>query len=153
MALHAAHRWSVFFVVLALVPSLAHVLQLPNKLDLSRADYGTVQQLYRGWALLGLIVIVALLATLYLTWLSRGTKGMTPAAVASVCILLTQVVFWGWTYPVNVATSNWTVLPENWGHLRTQWEYSHAAGAMLNLAAFSALLYPWRGRQQNPALS
>ena len=59
--------------------------------------------------------------------------------VAFVCIVATQVLFWTFTFPANQQTSNWTVLPENWGTLRMQWEYSHAASAVLNLIAFIAL--------------
>jgi hypothetical protein len=33
------------------------------------------------------------------------------------------------------------VLPENWGTLRMQGEYSHAASAVLNLIAFIALAF------------
>lgn len=41
---------AVFFVALALGPALAHLLELPNKINLGREDYLTVQQIYRGWA-------------------------------------------------------------------------------------------------------
>jgi hypothetical protein len=52
------------------------------------------------------------------------------------------------TQPVNRATRNWTVLPpENWQQLRRQWEYSHAASAVLNLIALFALLYAAAGRE------
>ena len=37
------------------------------------------------------------------------------------------------TYRVTQQTRNWTMLPENWLALREQWEYSHAAGAGLNV--------------------
>jgi hypothetical protein len=37
-------------------------------------------------------------------------------------------------------TANWTFLPGDWSELRRRWEYSHAAGAALNLAALVALL-------------
>ena len=40
------------------------------------------------------------------------------------------------TQPVNAATQNWTVQPENWEALRAQWEYSHAANAAVNFLAF-----------------
>jgi hypothetical protein len=49
---------------LALAPALAHSLELPNKIDLSREDYLTIQQGYRGWALLGFVVVRALLSNL-----------------------------------------------------------------------------------------
>jgi hypothetical protein len=49
---------------LALVPVGAHVLELPNKIHLAQAQYVAVQQIYRGWALLGIVLIAALLANL-----------------------------------------------------------------------------------------
>jgi hypothetical protein len=61
------------------------------------------------------------------------------AVIALLCLLGGQAIFWAFTFPTNQATENWTVLPTNWADLRVQWEYSHAAGAVLNLAAFVAL--------------
>jgi hypothetical protein len=49
-------------------------------------------------------------------------------------------VFWTFTYPANQATDNWTMLPENWLQLRSQWEYSHAASTVLNLIALVTLI-------------
>jgi hypothetical protein len=89
---------SILFVALTMAPSVAHLLELPNKLSLPADDYLTVQQIYRGWA-----------------------------------------------------TSNWTILPNNWTHLRAQWEYSHAAGALLNLSAFLALLFAASRRGDAPS--
>jgi len=70
----------------------------------------------------------------------RGTGAAFAQAVAA-CLLMaaTFPVFFIWTYPGNVATQNWTVVPDNWGALRTQWEYSHAANAVLTFAAFCCL--------------
>ena len=62
------------------------------------------------------------------------------ALLALLCIVATQVVFWTLTFPANQQTSNWTVLPENWTALRTRWEYSHAASAVLNLIALFLLI-------------
>jgi hypothetical protein len=57
----------LLFAALALAPALAHLLELPNKIDLPRDEYLTVQQIYRGSALLGFIVAGALCSTLALT--------------------------------------------------------------------------------------
>ncbi|HEV8657074.1 MAG TPA: hypothetical protein VGS96_00470 [Thermoanaerobaculia bacterium] len=38
---------------------MAHLFELPNKIGLSRDDYPTVQQIYRGWALAGILVLGA----------------------------------------------------------------------------------------------
>jgi hypothetical protein len=62
------------------------------------------------------------------------------AMLSLLCVVGTQVIFWSFTFPVNQETQNWTVLPSNWAHLRAQWEYSHAAGAGLNLIAYVALV-------------
>ena len=45
------------------------------------------------------------------------------------------VIFFVWTLPTNQATSNWTVVPTNLNQLRIQWEYSHAANAVVTFAA------------------
>jgi Domain of unknown function (DUF1772) len=141
MKLKIASFLSLLFVALALAPAIAHLLELPNKITLSRPDYLTVQQVYRGWALLGFVIAGALLSTLVLTMLvRRQQKTFVFALLALLCIVGAQVVFWTYTYPTNQATSNWTFLPENWQALRAQWEYSHAVGAGLNLIAFMALI-------------
>jgi hypothetical protein len=125
------------FAALALVPAGAHLAELANKIDLPREEYLAVQQIYRGWALFGVVVLGALLSTGALALIRRRW----PALLAFLCIAGTQVVFWTFTYPANRATENWTVLPENWLALRAQWEYSHAASAVLNLVALLALAW------------
>ena len=57
------------------------------------------------------------------------------AAAAAILIATMLAVFFVWTYPTNQATANWTVIPANWAELRAQWEYSHAASAILTFAA------------------
>jgi hypothetical protein len=142
MGLTAARFFSLLFAALALAPAMAHLLELPNKINLAREDYLTVQQIYRGWALLGVVVGGALLSTLVLTVVvRRRPRQFAPALVGFLCIVGTQVVFWTFTFPANQQTSQWTVLPENWAALRTQWEYSHAASAVLNLAALVAVIW------------
>jgi hypothetical protein len=132
---------SLLFTALAMAPAMAHLLELPNKIGLPRDEYLTVQQIYRGWALLGIVVFGALLSTLILTVLLRQQRRpFALSFISFLCIVGTQVVFWTFTYPANQQTQNWTMLPENWPALRHQWEYSHAAGAGLNFAAFIALV-------------
>jgi hypothetical protein len=132
---------SVFFVALALVPLMAHLLELPHKIHLSREDYFTVQQIYRGWSLLGLVTFAALVSTLLLAILSRRNPPALGWSLASFfAVAATQVVFWTFTFPTNQATDNWTKRPDDWQALRTQWEYSHAASAGLNLLALVTVI-------------
>jgi hypothetical protein len=137
----AARFLSLLFVALALGPALAHLLELPNKIGLSRDEYLVVQQIYRGWALLGFVVIPALLSTLALAVLVRRRPGeFGPALTAFLALLGSQVVFWTFTFPANQQTANWTILPDNWAALRRQWEYSHAAAAILDLVALLGVI-------------
>jgi len=141
MWLKTFYFFSLLFAALALAPAMAHLLELPNKIDLPRADYLTVQQIYRGWALLGFVVAGALLSTLILSvMLYKQYWGFIFSLIAFLCIAGTQVIFWTYTQPANRATHNWMMLPDNWIALRQQWEYSHAASAGLNLVAFIALI-------------
>jgi hypothetical protein len=140
MALQLARFSSLFFVALAFAPATAHLLELANKVGLPREEYLVVQQIYRGWALLGIVVFGALFSTLALAVLTRHRRReFVPALVAFLCVVATQVVFWTFTFPANQATEQWTMLPGNWEALRVQWEYSHAASALMNLAALVAV--------------
>ena len=146
----AARFLSLLFCALALAPAMAHLLELPNKMGLSRDEYLVVQQIYRGWALLGVVVIGALLSTLWLTILVRKRAGEFGAALtALLCIAGTQVIFWAFTFPMNQQTANWTILPDGWAAMRMQWEYSHAASAVLNLIAMIAVIISVL-RRRNP---
>jgi hypothetical protein len=132
---------SLLFTALALSAAMAHLLELPNKITLSKEDYRIVQQLYRGWSLLGIIVVVAFLSTLSVAIMIRHQrKVFFLTLTALLCIVATQIIFWVFTFPINQQTKNWTFLPVNWLDLRKQWEYSHATSAGLNLVALSALI-------------
>ncbi len=58
---------SLLLVAISLGAGLAHLFALANKMHLPGAEYLVVQQIYRGWALLGIAVIGTLLMTLILT--------------------------------------------------------------------------------------
>src|SRR3989442_1325778 len=87
MWLRATYFSSLLFAALALAPAMAHLLELPNKINLSREAYLTVQQIYRGWVLLGFVVAGALLSTLALTITVRQERGaFIFALIAFLCI-------------------------------------------------------------------
>lgn len=103
---------SLLFLTFALGGSLAHLYELPHKISRSAEDYLVIQQIYRGWALLGFAVIGALAATLVLVILLRGQGDVFIfALIGLLCIIGTQVIFWTIAFPVNHATENWTSLP------------------------------------------
>jgi hypothetical protein len=127
---------AILVTALALVPGGAHLLEIAHKIDLDRDSYVAVQQIYRGWALLGIILIAAIVANgLGAVAMRSQTMPMLWSALAAVLLCGTLAVFFGWTFPVNQATSNWTVAPDNWQILRAQSEYSHAANSIVTFLA------------------
>jgi hypothetical protein len=128
---------TLVFTALALVPYGAHLFALPNKIVMTQEQYFVAQLAYRNWALLAVILFPAMALNVALAWLLRGERPAFALAVAAcVCMAATLPIFFAWTYPANVATSNWTITLDNWATLRTQWEYSHAFNAVLNFLAF-----------------
>jgi hypothetical protein len=141
MAAQIVRFFSLLFIGLTLAPGLAHVLQMPHKMDLSGEDYLRVQHLYAGWAWLGVIVMGALVSTFLLTWFIRARlRQFVLACIALGSVFVTQVIFWTFTFPVNQQTHDWTTLPVNWMVLRERWEYSHATAAAFDLIAFIAIV-------------
>jgi len=140
MVVRALFIAALLFTAITFAAGLAHALSLPNKIHLSADDYLTVQQIYRGWALLGIAMVGALLCAIALGVATRGSGlafGLT--LLAALCIAASLLVFFVFTYPANQATVNWTRLTADWQRLRASWEYSHAAGAGLDLLALIAL--------------
>jgi hypothetical protein len=59
MALKVVQFFAVILTALALVPAGAHFFELPNKIELAQDHYFIVQNIYRGWALFGIVVVPA----------------------------------------------------------------------------------------------
>ena len=129
----AAFFAALMSTAVALGASLAHLFELPNKIDLGRDAYFTVQGIYRGWNQLAYVLAIEFVSIIAIIILSRDARRVRLwAAVALLSLVAAQAVFWTFTYPANVATNNWTAIPADWEKLRRQWEYSHAAGAIFS---------------------
>jgi hypothetical protein len=141
-----AQLLALVLTAVALAPAAAHVLELPNKLPLHREEYLTVQQVYRGRSRLGFIVIAALIATFWMAVVADESSEI-PATMAFVAILLTQVVFWLFTFPVNLRTHNWTVNGDIPRFLANGDRADPATAASLSVSAppvpAAARLAPW----------
>jgi len=136
MATKASQFLAVVFTALALLPGGAHLMALPAKIAMPEDPYFVVQQIYRGWALAGVVIVLAILANLLAALLNRESRRKWRLfAAAGLLIAVTLAIFFTWTYPANQATDNWTSAPENWEQLRTEWEYSHAANAAITFLA------------------
>lgn len=125
---------------LTLIPSGAHLFELPGKIALDQNDYFVVQGIYAGWALFVIPILGAIAANfaLFLVQRKRDPRSAHFALASSALIVLSLVVFFVWVFPGNQATDNWTVAPGNWEELRRSWEYGHAASAAIVFAALLA---------------
>ena len=93
---------AMLFAAVAMAAGWAHLSELPNKMTLAHEDYLMVQQIFRGWASLGFIVVGALVATAMLTVLQRGAgTAFYLALAATLCIALSLAVFFLFTFPAN----------------------------------------------------
>jgi hypothetical protein len=154
-----AARWYdiAFFIALlstaiALGAALAHALELPNKIGLSGTEYFVVQKAYRGWNQLAYLLIVEVVSIITVVAMSRQQPYVFwPAVAAFGCLVAAQALFWIFTYPANVATENWTIMPDDWASLRRQWEYSHLAGAVAQTAAMACISLAVLARTASPS--
>lgn len=136
MLAKASQFLAVVFTALALLPGGAHLMALPAKIAMPEDPYFVVQQIYRGWALAGVVIFLAIFANLLAALLTRESRRKWQLfAAAALLIAATLAVFFLWTYPANQATGNWTSVPKDWEQLRTEWEYSHAANAAITFLA------------------
>jgi hypothetical protein len=137
MTLKLTCVFALVFTALAMVPYCSHLFSLPNKIGMTQEQYFIAQSVYRNWSLMGLVLFPAMLIDLLFAYLLRADRpAFALALLGCACMAATLPIFFVWTYPANVATLNWTVMPDNWVELRRQWEYSHAVNAGLSFASF-----------------
>ena len=140
MLLFGLRVLAVTSVTLYLVPVGAHLFELPGKIAMPPNNYMIVQGIYRGWSLFGIVLLAGMLSTLMLAILRRRRQGVCALSLAAfVCLAATQIIFWVFTYPMNIASRNWTTMPDQFEAARRQWEYSHAASAVLTFLALLAV--------------
>ena len=131
---------AILATALSLGPALAHLMEMPAKLTLDREAYFVVQDIYRGWNRIAAVLAIQLGAYLAALWRWRRQPALRrPLVVALLALAAAQAVFWIWTFPANAATDDWTRIPQDWQQLRAQWEWSHAAGALLQFTALAAV--------------
>ena len=139
MSLKIVQFVALVFTALALVPAGAHLFALPNKIGLAQEQYFIVQNIYRGWALFGIVLFGALFANMALAWAMRGQRAFVFVLICLGCLVANLVIFFAFTFPANQATNNWTEVPADWQQLRWQWEVSHAMSAVIAFVGFCSL--------------
>lgn len=152
---------TLVLIAVAMALSLAHALELPGKLRLSKEHYLAIQPIYYpGFTIGGVSEPLGILALLLLLFfVPAGTTGFWLTLAAFVALLLAHTIYWVLTHPVNnfwlkdfelkglgagffgVGSGRQTAAnaPE-WTELRDRWEYSHVARAALAMLSLILLV-------------
>lgn len=147
---------TVMLIALTMALSLAHALEYPGKLRLSKDEYLTVQPIYYpGFTFAGIGEMLGVFLSLAVALLTpRNSAAFWLWWLAFVAMLLTHITYWLVTHPVNnfwlrgVKIGNaatrffgFDVLPAgraDWTALRDRWEFSHIARAIFATGALLA---------------
>jgi len=147
-------------VSIAMALALAHALEFPGKLRLSRQDYETVQEIYYpGFTYGGVGEGIGLVLLLILLLLGAPGYGaafwLTLASLLALIVM--HAVYWFFIHPINsfwlkdfelkgfaanffrFSTGKGRGHFPDWTELRDRWEYAHIARAALGLLAFILL--------------
>jgi hypothetical protein len=133
---------TVFLVAVAMALSLAHALEYPGKMRLSREHYLATQTIYYpGFTIGGGFEALGVLAALALVLLMpRGSTPFWWSLAGFVALAVMHAVFWTVTQPVNRYWAanlklssgarrffgvNESLRTDDWERLRNKWEYSH----------------------------
>lgn len=146
--LHAWRFLTLLLAALGLGPGLAHVLELPPKMEYDRQMYMAVTStLYRLFGLVGgPIQVGAFLAAVVLTILVRRRPAFGATLIGTLGLALSLGLWTALVSPVNaewaeaLRTSPATAAAA-YQELRPRWEYGHVAAFAAWLAGFSVLLY------------
>ena len=158
------HVLSTILAAVAMALALAHALELPGKLRLTRDEYLVVQPIYYpGFTIGGVAEPLGLLSTAILLFLTpAGSRPFWLGVVALLGLIGMQAVYWIVTHPVNrfwlrddvlsgAGTEFFAINPggrsgsgdseaTDWTIVRDRWEHSHVARAALGFVSFLALV-------------
>ncbi|MFC4495640.1 hypothetical protein ACFPA8_16040 [Streptomyces ovatisporus] len=154
---------AVLLAAAVMAPAVAHVLELPGKMRLSRAEYVVVQRIYYpGFTFAGFGEFVAIAVTaVALALTEAGSAGFALRAVALAALAGVQAVYWLRVHPVNGFWLEGEDLDRfssgffafrarrggadpgghvEWTALRDRWEYGHATRAVLAVVSLVLLV-------------
>jgi hypothetical protein len=136
---------AILLAALAMGMHLAHVLELPAKLQLDITLYLPVQtNLYKLFGTIGPVLeIGALIAISILAYRLRGRGPVFTRTAFSAGMIVLALLTWVLVVlPANGHISQWQVdvFPDNWTRWRDQWQFGQAGIFFLHLIGFSSLL-------------
>lgn len=136
---------AIYLTAITLALTLSHLLEMPGKLTWGQELYMAVQHsLYFYFAVVGAPAeLGAVLCLSVLCFLMRRRKhSFQLTLIAAICVAAGLAVWFAVVSPANREMAQWTTLPlpETWLETRRNWEFGHAASAVLDLVGFGALI-------------
>ncbi|MEP0902924.1 hypothetical protein [Nodosilinea sp. FACHB-13] len=145
--LRAGRFIALMLAALSLSLSMAHLLELPQRMQFDQqlwVEVTIVENVYRLFGSVGAgFEMGAILAAIALAfWVRR--RGAVFYWTLGGAVLL-GLAFVGWllfVLPMNTEFSTWLTkpVPADWTRYRNQWEYAHAAIALIKTLSLSCLL-------------
>jgi hypothetical protein len=156
--------FTVLLVAVAMALALAHALELPGKMRLTKDVYYAMQPIYYpGFTIGGFAEPAGLILTIILLFfIPFGTPDFWLTVVAVLGLIGMQATYWLFTHPVNkfwlqgqklsglglgffsFGANRSRALNKSravdWTDLRNRWEYSHVARAGLAFASLTTLV-------------
>jgi hypothetical protein len=137
---------TIMLTALSMGTALCHLLEMPAKITYEGALWLTLlQTLYPpAFGTIGAFFEVgAVVTAVMLAFLVRRRPAFVWTLLGALCLVVAHAAFWIWVAPVNATMSPLTpeTLPADWMRLRNQWEYTHAARAVLQIVALGALVF------------
>ncbi|MCC6589816.1 MAG: DUF1772 domain-containing protein [Bryobacterales bacterium] len=154
MAIQLWRLTSMMSTAVAMSAAFAHLMEMPAKMRFDKRLYVDLHRtLYPNFGrIAGTPEIVAVLTTGALAvWTRRHRPSAFAATVtAAGCLAAAHGLFWTLVRPANSAMLAWDLdaIPPEWTAWRKQWEYTHAARAVLVTGALAALA--WSVIQETP---
>jgi hypothetical protein len=150
---------ALMLVALAMVPAMAHALEFPGKMRLSKDAYLTVQRIYYpGFTIAGFAESCSMIAALAVAIATpRDSAAFVLSVAALILLVAMHLVYWMITAPVNriwlkgqqLSKAGSTFFRTNagsgnaeeadWSSLRDRWEYSHIVRAAFVTVALALL--------------
>lgn len=135
---------TIILVSLSMAMAFCHLLQLPLRMSYDGAQWVTTQSLYQLFGTVGALIEVGalLLATVLLLAVWRRRPAFQWTLFGTVCLFVAHGAWWMFIAPVNAEIATWTpdTIPADWTWRRSQWVYTHAARAILEILGLSALV-------------
>lgn len=134
---------TVMVTALSMSLSFSHLLQLPPRMSFDGPTWITTQQVFPLYGSVGAVLEIGSVALAgALAYAVRRRPSFVWTLAGALCLAAALVVWIAFVAPANAHISQWSPdhLAEGWERWRTQWEFAHAARAVLHVGGLALLV-------------